>query len=114
MKKCSRWMDCTIAISGTVSAEVDLGDLYDELVILVPTIDSAQLTIQGAENSGGTFYDIYTTDPADGGNNKLISASGTHLLCWIIPIAGFEFIKITASAAQTTAAVTMRIRGVSH
>ena len=114
MARYSRWMDCTIAVSGTISGEVDLGDNYSELVIIVPTIDTAQLTIQGSEESAGTFYDIYVTDPADGGDNKLISASGTGVICWIVPIGGFQFIKITASASQTSGAVTLRVRGVSR
>ena len=106
------WVTATIAKDGTQSAEVDLGRPYDTLLMVIPTIDTAQVTIQIAEKSGGTFQDLYITDVADGGNNKAITASGTGALTWVVPLGGIQYIKVSTSAAQTTAAVAVRVCGV--
>jgi len=106
------WKDATIAKDGTTSSEVDLGRQYETVLVVIPTIDTAQVTIQVAEKSGGTFQEVYVSDPADGGDNKLISASGTGGTTWVVPIGGFQYIKVKASAAQSTAARTFRVCGV--
>ena len=106
------WVTGTIADEGTLSGEIDLGREYDTVIIEIPTIDTAQITIRGAEYSGATYYDLYITDPADGGNNKLISASGTGGLTWIAPIGGYRYLKLFSSATQSTAAVTFSLQGV--
>lgn len=106
------WKDATIADEGTISAEVDLGRQYETMLIVMPTIDTAQITIQVAEKTGGTFQELYVTDIADGGNNKVISASGTGGITWVVPVGGFQYIKIKSSATQSTAAVTFRVCGI--
>lgn len=106
------WVTGTIADEGTLSGEIDLGRSYEKVIIEIPTIDTAQITIRGAEISGGTYYDLHVTDPADGGNNKLISASGTGGITWVAPIGGFRYLKLFSSATQSTAAVTFNLCGV--
>jgi len=107
------WVDAiiTIAVNNVLTPEVDLGRPWDTLLIAVPAIDSSQVTIQVAEKTGGTFQTLYVTDPADGGDNKVISALGTGGLTWVIPLGGFQFIKVATSAAQT-ANRTFRVCGV--
>lgn len=97
----SPWKSVLIDVSEDAknSEECNLGNPYAELLIIVPTITTAQISIQVAKVSGGTFQDLYTTDPADGGNNKLISASGAGGFTWRIPF-GFQFLKIVSSADQ--------------
>jgi len=102
----------TIAKDGQTSGECDLGRVCHTLIVDVPTIDTAQVTLQAAKASGGTFKNVYITDPADGGDNKVITASGTGATTWVIPVGGLQFIKFYASAAQTTAAVTFYVRGI--
>lgn len=105
------WKSCVIASSGTLSAEVDLGRTYETLSIFIPAIDSATINIKGSRTSGGTFQDIYITDPADGGNNLAITAEGTGGINWIVPIGGFRYIKLLAGASQTGGARTFYVRG---
>jgi len=107
----SDWKSCVLAKDGQTSAECNLGQPYRVIIIEVPTVDTATLTIKTARASGGTFRDLYLTDPADGGNNKIISASGTGGFIWVVEAGAIQYIKIYASAAQTTAAVTFYIRG---
>lgn len=105
------WKDATIAKDGTASAEVDLGRPYDTLMVIAPTIDAAQVSIQVAEKTGGTFQDLYITSLSDADDDQAITTSGVGGVTWTFPIGGFRYIKIKASAAQTTAAVTFRVRG---
>jgi hypothetical protein len=104
--------DCTIADEGTVSGAVDLGRPYETLLIVVPAIDSATLAVQGSETLGGTYTNLYVTNPADGSNKQVKSGATTGGLTWVAPIGGFQFIKLVAGSAQTTAAVIFRICGV--
>jgi hypothetical protein len=95
---------------GTLSAEVDLGRPYETLLMVIPTIDSAQINVLGAEKTGGTFQNICLTDDA-GNNIKILSSLTTGGWTWDIPIGGIQFIKVQTSAAQTTAAVDFRVCG---
>jgi hypothetical protein len=103
-----------ISVDDDLTAEVDLGYICDSLLMYIPTIDLAQVSIEVSEKSGGTFADLYVTDPADGGNNQVISASGTGDFHWVVPLGGFQFIKVKTSASQTAGDVSIRVRGVIH
>ena len=46
------WKAATIAISGTSSAEVDLGRDYEWLQIIIPTIPSANISFQVSAKTG--------------------------------------------------------------
>jgi len=108
----SDWKSCVIAQSGQTSAECDLGQPYRFILIDIPTIDTATVTVQVARESGGTFRNLYVTDAADGGPNKVIADSGTGAFMWMVEAGGVQYIKMYASAAQSTAAVTFYIRGL--
>lgn len=107
------WKDCTITIatSTTLSAEVDLGRAYDTLLIVIPTITSAAISVKVAEKSGGTFQDLYITSTNDGDDDQPITTAGTGGITWVVPIGGFEFIKLLSSQAQA-ANRTFRVCGI--
>ena len=107
------WTDAVIDYSedDDLTDEVDLGREYESLQVYVPTLESStQVSFKVSEKSGGTFADLYVTDVADGGNNKVISAASSGGYYWTIPIGGFEFIKVATSKAQT-ADRTFRVCG---
>ena len=102
--------DCVIAISGQLSAEVDLGRQYDEMLIVMPTITQAAISVQVAEKSGDTAQSLYVTDPASGNNKQIISSLTTGALTWIVPIGGARYIKLYSSVTQA-AEETFRVCG---
>jgi hypothetical protein len=106
------WKNCTIAKDGTLSAEVDLARAYEKLMVVIPTIDEASISVKVSEKSGGTFQDLYLTSLTDGDDDKAITTAGVGGITWTVYIGGFQFIKLLASAAQTTAAVTFRVCGI--
>jgi hypothetical protein len=94
-----RWITFEIDISDstTISDEVNLGGNYQWLMLEVPTIDTAILTVHVAREAGGTFRSLHTA----GADTQIASDSGTGDFMWGFPIHGAQFIKVVASAAQT-------------
>lgn len=107
------WKNATITITSDddLSAEVDLGRPYDTLLIVIPTITSSTVSVKVAEKSGGTFQDLYITATSDGDDDQPITTAGTGGITWIVPIGGFQFIKIATGAGQA-ANRTFRVCGV--
>lgn len=98
------WEDCVIDISSDddLSGEVDLGKPYETLLVLIPTIDSADLTCYVAEVIGGTYYAL---------GNGVTVAAGTGNYADVWEIGGNQHIKIGTSASQS-ADRTFKIMGV--
>jgi len=98
------WKDAviTIATSTTVSAAVNLGRDYDYMQIYIPTIDSANISLQVGELTGSTYYAL-------GSGNALVTA-GTGAFTTTVYLGGYQFIKVVTSAAQS-ANRTFRVRG---
>lgn len=103
--KVGRWKLAVIAKDDTVSGAVDLGGNFAYLQVEVPTIDSAQLELQVNDIEGGTYQDL--------GQDALTTA-GTGAFSDTWNLAGWQFVKIKASAAQTTGAVNFKIRGITY
>jgi len=105
-----QWKTATIALNGILSGEVDLGRPYDTLLMAIPTIDSAQVNIKVAEKIGGTFQDVHITE-GDGTSAVVKTDIGTGGITWVVPLGGFQFIKVQTSAAQTGGARVFRVCG---
>ncbi len=104
------FVDCTIT-SGTTSAATDLGRPYEWMAIIMPaSLSNGTITVQGSETSGGTYTTLYITNPTDGTNEPLTSSATTGSITWVVPIGGFQFIKLVSGASQT--AKTFRVRGI--
>lgn len=98
------WKTATIAKAGTTSNTVDLEGNFAYVQVVIPTIDAATLKLQvGAE--GQKFQDL-------GQSVTTVSGTGAFNDTWVL--AGWQFIKIVASAAQNTADVPIRVRGVTY
>jgi len=112
-KRMGQWISFEIDISADtkISDECNLGGCFDYMLLEIPTIDTATLTVQAVRAVAGTARNLHITDPADGGDNKLISASGTGAIMWCVPIHGAQYIKLVANAAQTADRV-FYVRGV--
>ena len=106
------WLAATIADEATTSSEVDLGKAYEKLLVIGTALDNAQLSIQVAEVTGGTFQDLYMILSVDGTSAQVITDAGTTALTYIMPLGGFQFIKIKASAAQNGGPRLIRVMGV--
>ena len=104
------WQTYTIAKDGTSGTAVDLGRDYEWLQVVVPTIDSATLTLQVSQDNS-TFQNLHIIDPTVGDNNVVATAAGTGAITVLMPMGGFQYVKLVAGAAQSTAAVAFSLRG---
>ena len=96
------WKTVTIAKSGTVSGAADLGRDYESLNIVIPGIDSANISLQVSKDNS-TFYAL--------GDSDNYFEAGTGEINTTFNLFGWQYVKVVASAAQTTAARTIYVRG---
>ena len=96
------WVTAHIFKGGTSTGAIDLGDSFMYMNVIIPTLDTATVKVQVAETAGDTPYDL----------GSVTTASGTHNYATTFKIGGYRFIKLVASAAQTTAAINCRMRGL--
>ena len=105
-----QWASCTITATGKTSTECNLGRVYETVVVLLPTLASGTIAVQGDKETGGTPANIYTYNPADGAVDQMITAATTGGYFIILPIGGFQYLTFVSSVDQT--GVTFYCRGV--
>lgn len=97
----SGWKTATVADEEKLSGEVDLGNHYNRVLIIVPTLDTdATCKVQVSNVSGGTFRDLwnlYIGTPAD----VAIPEEGAT----VVDIAGARYLKISCTTNQTGGAI---------
>lgn len=98
------WRDAviTIATDTDLSAEVDLGASFHQLQIRIPAIDAADVGIEVAEESGGTYYTL--------GNGTALILAGEGGFTTTVLLGGYQYIKVRTTNPQS-ANRTFRIRG---
>ena len=95
---------CVIAQDATTSAAADLEGCAI-MGLLIPAIDSANLTFTASNLYAGTYY---TVKDKDASTFTIAAATGSLAISSddLTPLAGYRYVKIVASASQTSAAVT--------
>ncbi len=111
MATIGEWVSAVVAKDGTTSAEADLGAVWPEAVIYVPTIDNATVAVNISMTTGGTFAGLRLTN-VDGTDEPILAGASTGGFFWRVPL-GAEFVKIVCGAGQTSAARTFYIRGIA-
>ena len=103
------WKSDTIS-SGTSTAEIDLGNTFEKLLVLIPTITSATTTVHVSNASGGTFYPMHALDDDATGSFVHATSAATTTLGVVFNLGGAQYIKVVFGATQT--AVTVTVRGI--
>ena len=96
------WMGAHIMKGGTSTGAIDLGDNFMYLNVVIPTLDAATVKVTVSESINGTYYTL----------DSVTTASGTHNYATTLKCGGYRFIKLVASAAQSTTARQIRLRGL--
>jgi len=114
----SKWLTATIAKGGTTTNAIDLGESYKQLLVLMPAVDSAYVTVHIAKEVNGTYFPLWQIAFDDSGDvfmdKPVVTATfttATHAL--IFNIGGIRFFKIVASASQTTAERIFYVKGIN-
>jgi len=102
----SLWLDCliTIATDDDLSAAVDLGTPYDSLIVIIPALTSANLTLYASEDFAKTYYSV---------GSSIVVAAGTGSFIDVWELGGLQYIKIGTSVAQA-ADRRFRVRGIRY
>lgn len=99
-------VSATIAQTGTISSEVDMGYGFSIIGIEIPTIDNAIVYLQASRTTGGSFRRIQKTD-GSGDWNVGLSTGNKMIFC--DAVAPFRYFKIEVSAPQNTASRTFYV-----
>ena len=107
------WKTATIAITETLSGEVNLGMDYENVLVLIPTIDnSTQISVQVAKDVGGTMFPVHDWNDSDADGTVLqATVAGAGGIAVVFKIGGAQLIKLLASVAQDGGARTFYVRG---
>lgn len=96
----------TIAVDGTVSSAVDIGN-YDIVGLITPsTFEGTTITISGAATLAGTYYPVAAANTASTAYTITTTASIFTPISNLVT-AGLRFIKLTCGSTQTTTATDL-------
>jgi hypothetical protein len=113
-RKHGAWQTVLIDISEDtqLSAECDLGYDFTHILVLVPTITSAGLSVRVAKGSGGTYYPVYDFLDVSADTDVLqATLAETTSKAIVFKIGSARYIKLYADAEQTTTDKTFYVKG---
>ncbi|KKM64514.1 hypothetical protein LCGC14_1500630 [marine sediment metagenome] len=93
----------TILQNATVGLAADVGDNFPYLLVEIPSLDSADISLQVAHELDGTYQDL----------SDAVYAAGTGAKNNTFKLAGWRYIKFKVSVSQTTADRRFIVRGAS-
>ena len=96
------WYTANIAKSGTTSSTVDLGDCFMYMRVIIPTLDTCTIKVQVAETASSTYYDL----------DEVTTSAGTHNYATTFLLGGYRFLRLVASASQTSGAISIKVSGL--
>jgi len=89
-----------VSVSNVETAEIDLGRPWEVGMLVVPLINTAQISFKVAKKTGGTFQALHGTDPVNGDSHQILSTAGAGAMTWTFPLLGFQFIKVVTTNGQ--------------
>lgn len=111
IKKFGVWKTVTLTAT-TTSAEVDLGYIYQKLLVLIPTLgDAGATTIHVAMGTGETFLPVYAFDADATADFAHATTSATTTKAVVFNIGGVQHIKVVNATSQTSE--TYYVRGIN-
>ena len=113
--KVSQWKSAVVSTGDTTSAEVDLGDYYRKLLVLIPTLTDTTVTVHVSNESGGTWYPVHVFDRLNNGDTSAsfahITVTGNGGIAVVFDIGGVAHIKVVIGAAEASV-TTFLVRGI--
>lgn len=93
MSKYGGWKTATIDVSvdNTLSGAVDLGESFDFLDIILPTLTSCTVALHVCDTADGTFQAL---------GNSVTTATTTGGYSTTFKLGGWQHLKIKTSASQ--------------
>jgi len=103
----SGWITATIADGAKLSGEIDLRNHYNQVLIIMPDLDTdTSANVQVSNVSGGTFVNLHNPYLATPADISIAESKASPVV-----IAGARYLKISCSNTQSPAK-TIYIIGV--
>ena len=98
--------------SGTSTSDIDLGEVCSKVLVMVPTITGATITVHVSDldQTSGTYYPLYELDSASAADFARVTTSEAATKGVVFKIGAARYIKVVFSASQTT--LTIKVRGI--
>lgn len=105
----------SMASGETLTAEVDLGQAFDKILLGIPTMASgADVLIQMAGTSGGTYRNLYHGAVVDSTTPVLMQINSSITQAYVpVNAIGSQYVKIELSTAMTATSAQFDIVGIS-
>ena len=95
----SGWITATIADGASITGEIDLGNHYNRVLIIMPDLDTdTSANVQVCNTSGGTFANLHNPYLATPAVIAIADAMAS-----VVDIAGARYLKIDCTTNQTGA-----------
>ncbi len=78
------------------------GDSFMYMRVIIPTLDICTVKCQVAETASSTYYDL----------DEVTTSQGTHNYATTFLLGGYRFVRLVASASQSTAAISIKCSGL--
>ncbi|KKL62655.1 hypothetical protein LCGC14_2183010 [marine sediment metagenome] len=101
----SGWQEATIS-DGDTSVDIDLGALFTRIVVLVPSLTGAYVTVSVSRDNS-TFFTLEQVSNGDE-LDSVVNDSRAQ----IVDIGGMQYIRLTANAAQSGSDANCLVKGV--
>ena len=98
--------------SGTTTSDIDLGAVCSKVLVMVPTITSATITVHvsDSDQTGGTYFPLYELDGNSAADFARITTNETATKGVVFSIGVSRYIKVVFGASQTS--LTVQVRGI--
>lgn len=105
----------SMASGETLTAEVDLKQAFDRILLGIPTMASgANVLIQVADSSGGTYRNLYHEAVVDSTTPVKMDIDSSITQAYVpISVQGSQYMKVELSTAMTGTSAQFNIVGIS-
>jgi len=104
-----------VDVDADATAEVDLGENYEFMTVLVPTLGQAStLEAQVAMSSGGDFFPMWRWDADTATDIVGTSSSITTTRALTFYIGGAQFVKVGVAGTDMAADEDFYVRGFNR
>ena len=98
--------------SGTSTSDIDLGVVCSRVLVMVPTITSATITVHvsDSDQTSGTYFPLYKLKASNTGDFLRTTGGETASKGVVFDIGAARYIKVVFGASQST--LTVKVRGI--
>jgi hypothetical protein len=105
----------SMASGSTLTAEVDLGQAFDRVLLGVPTMASGcNVRLQVARATGDTYRNLYHESQVDSTTPTIIDIDSSVTQAYVpVGVMGAQYVKVEITTAMTATSAQFDLVGIS-